>query len=174
MSQTLVDAIGVGAGVASNSLLDGIIGYKSSFGAIRTDEDPTKLPNVHYTNAASLTTEYANLRSQCVFQLSQLVNDHKIAAKIDDIRIKEAIIEELALYQDASRGDGKRMPTVKDDIKALLGRSPDISDTLIMRMYFEVRQKLVPGQSEDRKERASKVARQFQTDGAFREANSTK
>ena len=174
MSQTLVDAIGVGAGVASNSLLDGIIGYKSSFGAIRTDEDPTKLPNVHYTNAASLTTEYANLRSQCVFQLSQLVNDHKIAAKIDDIRIKEAIIEELALYQDASKGDGKRMPTVKDDIKALLGRSPDISDTLIMRMYFEVRQKLVPGQSEDRKERASKVARQFQTDGAFREANSTK
>ena len=174
MSQTLVDAIGVGAGVSSNSLLDGIIGYKSSFGAIRTDEDPTKLPNVHYTSAASLTSEYANLRSQCVFQLSQLVNDHKIAAKIDDIRIKEAIIEELALYQDASKGDGKRMPTVKDDIKALLGRSPDISDCLIMRCYFEVRQKLVPGQSEDRKIRASKVAQQFQTDGAFRESNSTK
>jgi len=174
MSQTLVDAIGVGVGVASNSLLDGIIGYKSSFGAIRTDEDPTKLPNVHYTNQASLTTEYANLRSQCVFQLAQLVNDHKIAAKIDDIRIKEAIIEELALYQEASVGDGKRMPTKKDDIKALLGRSPDISDCLVMRMYFEIRAKLVPGQSEERKIRASKVAQQFRTDTSFNEANSTK
>jgi hypothetical protein len=174
MSQTLVDAIGVGAGVASSSLLDGIIGYKSSFGAIRTDEDPTKLPNVHYTKAAVLTSEYANLRSQCVFTLAGLINDHKVACKLSDVRIREAIIEELALYQDASKGDGKKMPTMKDDIKALLGRSPDISDTLIMRCYFEVRQKLVPGQSEDRKERAQRIGRQFRVDGAFKEQNSTK
>ena len=174
MSQTLVDAIGVGAGVASNSLLDGIVGYKSSFGAIRTDEDPTKLPNVHYTKAATLTSEYANLRSQCVFTLAQLVNNHEIGCKIDDIRLREAIIEELALYQDASKGDGKRMPTAKDDIKALLGRSPDISDTLIMRCYFEIRQKLVPGQSEDAKVRAERVGKQFKTDASFNESNSTK
>ena len=174
MSQTLVDAIGVGAGVASNSLLDGIIGYKSSFGAIRTDEDPTKLPNVHYTKAASLTTEYANLRSQCVFQLAQLVNNHEVSASISDVRLKEAIIEELALYQDASKGDGKRMPTIKDDIKALLGRSPDLSDTLIMRMYFEVRGKLAPGQSEESKVRAAKTASQFRVDSAFRERDSAK
>lgn len=174
MSQTLVDAIGVGAGVASSSMLDGIVNYKSSFGAIRTDEDPTKLPNVHYTKEASLTSEYANLRSQCVFTLSQLVNNHEIACKIDDVKIKEEIIEELALYQDASKGDGKRMPTIKDDIKALLGRSPDISDTLIMRCYFEIKKKLVPGQSEEAKARAIKVGSQFKMDGAFREANSTK
>jgi hypothetical protein len=174
MSQTLVDAIGVGAGVANSSFLDGIIGYKSSFGAIRTDEDPTRLPNVHYTKQASLTSEYANLRSQCVFTLAQLVNDHQVACKLDDVRVREAIIEELALYQDASRGDGKRMPTMKEDIKALLGRSPDISDTLVMRMYFEIRKKLIPGQSEDAKERASRVARQFNIDSAFREANSAK
>lgn len=174
MSQTLVDAIGVGAGVASNSMLDGIVGYKSSFGAIRTDEDPTRIPNVHYTKNAVLTTEYANLRSQCVFELARLVNDHKLACKVDDVRIKEAVIEELALYQDASKGDGKRMPTMKDDIKALLGRSPDISDTFVMRMYFEIRQKLVPGQSEDAKVRAERVARQFRVDSSFREQNSTK
>lgn len=174
MSQTLVDAIGVGAAVASSSLLDGIIGYKSSFGAIRTDEDPTRLPNVHYTKEAKLTSEYANLRAQCVFTLASIVNEHKVAVKISDVRIREAIIEELALYQDASKGDGKRMPTMKEDIKALLGRSPDLSDTLIMRMYFVVRQKLIPGQSEDAKVRAARVARQFNTDNAFREQNSTK
>lgn len=148
MSQTLVDAIGVGAGVASNSLLDGIVGYKSSFAAIRTDEDPTRLPNVHYRQNAPLTTEYANLRSQCVFTLARLVNDHEVAASVSDIRMREAIIEELALYQDASKGDGKRMPTQKEDIKALLGRSPDLSDTLIMRMFFEVRERISPVQNE--------------------------
>lgn len=147
-SQIAIDAIGVGAGVASSSLLDGIIGYKSSYAPFKTDEDPTKLPNLHYRDGAILTSDYKNLRSQCVFTLADLVNNHKVAVKVEDLRVKEAIIEELALYQDASTGDGKRMPTMKEDVKALLGRSPDISDTLIMRMYFEVRSKLLPGQSE--------------------------
>ena len=148
-SQITVDAIGVGAGVASSSLLDGIIGFKSSYSAIRTDADPTRLPNVHYLKDAPLITEYKNLRSQCIFTLAGLVNEHKIACKVSDIRIKERIIEELALYQDASQGDGKRFATPKEDVVALLGRSPDLSDTLIMRMYFEVRSKLSPMQSED-------------------------
>lgn len=146
-SQIAVDAIGVGAGVASNSLLDGIIGYKSSYSAIRTDQDPTKLPNVHYTKDAPLTTEYRNLRAQCIFTLAGLVNDHKIACRIDG-RSKESIIEELSLYQDASQGDGKVQATAKEDIKALLGRSPDVSDTLIMRMYFEIRGQLLPDMSQ--------------------------
>lgn len=149
-SQIAVDAIGVGAGVASSSLLDGIIGFKSSYSAIRTDADPTKLPNVHYLHNASLTTEYKNLRSQCIFTLARLVNNHEIACKLSDIRVKERIIEELALYQDASVGDGKRMATQKEDIKALLGRSPDLSDTLIMRIYFEIRGMLLPNQSEEK------------------------
>ncbi len=147
-SHIAVDAIGVGAGVASSSMLAGIIGYKSSYAAIKTDADPVRLPNVHYTSYAPLTSEYSNLRSQCVFTLASLVNDHKIAVSTKDTRIKEAIIEELALYQDASKGDGKRLATQKDDIKALLGRSPDISDTLIMRMYFVIRERLLPGETE--------------------------
>lgn len=146
-SQIAVDAIGVGAGVASSSLLDGIVGYKSSYGAMRTDNDPTRLPNVHYREHAPLITEYKNLRSQCIFILSDLVNNHKIAVRTEDVRVKERIIEELALYQNASAGDGKRSATQKEDVVALLGRSPDLSDTLIMRMYFEIRRKLSPHQS---------------------------
>jgi hypothetical protein len=172
-SQIAVDAIGVGAGVASSSLLDGIIGYKSSYGAIRTDQDPTRLPNVHYRQDAPLTTEYRNLRSQCVFTLARLVNDHQIAVKCDDLRIKESIIEELALYQDASKGDGKRMPTEKDDIKALLGRSPDISDTLIMRCYFEVRAQMLPMQSEERIRITNEIQNQFSRNEHRSELNST-
>ena len=145
-SQIAVDAIGVGAGVASSPLLTGVVGFKSSYGAMRTDLDPVRLPNVHYTKNAPLTTEYKNLRSQCVFTLASLVNDHKVSVRVDDQRIKTAIIEELATYQDASTGDGKRMATMKEDVKELIGRSPDLSDTLIMRMYFILKEKLSPQQ----------------------------
>lgn len=174
MSQTLVDAIGVGAGVATNSLLDGIIGYKSSFSAIKTDQDPTRLPNVHYRTDAPLTTEYANLRSQCVFTLASLINDHKISASIQDVRVREAIIEELALYQDASKGDGKRMPTPKEDVKALLGRSPDISDTLIMRMYFEIRERIAPVQNERLLQLQQQLHNQFSRNEKRMNMNSAK
>lgn len=173
-SQIAVDAIGVGAGVASSSLLDGIIGYKSSYSPIRTDIDPVRLPNVHYRENAPLTSEYKNLRSQCVFTLALLVNEHKISCKVSDVRIKERVIEELGLYQDASKGDGKRMPTEKDDIKALLGRSPDISDTFIMRMYFHIRGKMLPDQSEEAKEILDKMDAQFARNESRSALSSTK
>lgn len=145
-SHVAVDAIGVGAGVASNSMLDGIIGFKSSYAPIKTDHSIVMLPNVHYTKEATLTSEYRNLRSQCIFTLADHVNNHKIASKVTGIQ-KERIIEELALYQDASTGDGKRSATQKEDIKALLGRSPDHSDTWVMRMYFVIRGRMVQGES---------------------------
>lgn len=160
-SHIAVDAIGVGAGVASYPLLSGIIGFKSSYSAIRNQADPVRLPNVHYTKDAPLTTEYRNLRSQCIFTLAQLVNDHKVAILVPDQRIKTHIIEELSNYQDASKGDGKRMATPKEDVKEAIGRSPDISDTLIMRMYFHVRDGLLPDQSEQAKAVADQLAQQF-------------
>jgi hypothetical protein len=141
---------------------------------MRTDADPVRLPNVHYTKDAPLITEYKNLRSQCVFTLAQLVNDHKIAARIDDVRIKERIIEELGLYQDASTGDGKRMATPKEDIKALLGRSPDISDTLIMRMFFVLRDKLLPDQSETASRVRTELINQFERNLTRQQHNSSR
>ena len=59
----------------------------------------------------------------------------------------------MSAYQDVSKGDGKRMATQKGDIKEIIGRSPDDSDTWIMRMYFEVMSKVLPEQSEE----ASKI-----------------
>lgn len=144
-----VDGVGVGAGVASSSMLDGIINYKSSYQAIKTDLDIVRLPNVSYTKTAPLVSDYKNLRSQCLFTLADLVNNHKIASKTQG-KQKETVIEELSNYQDASTGDGKRMATQKDKIKEIIGRSPDASDCFIMRMYFVVMGKMLPEQSEER------------------------
>lgn len=161
MSQNAVDAIGVGAGVASNSKLDGIVGYKSSYAPIKTDQNPVLLPNVHYLKGVKLTSDYANLRSQCLFTLAELINNHKIAVKTEDVRIKEAIIEELSHYQDISKGDGKRLATHKEDIKAIIGRSPDLSDLLIMRMYFVLKEKMSPNTSEEQVKIARELREQF-------------
>jgi hypothetical protein len=146
-SHIAVDAIGIGAGVASNSMLDGIIGYKSSYQAIKTDDNIVRLPNVGYTKEAPLISDYKNLRSQCIFNLADLTNNHKVASKMTG-RFKENIIEELSNYQDASIGDGKRMATMKDKVKEIIGRSPDHSDCWIMRMYFLIRDKVSPIYSE--------------------------
>lgn len=160
-SQIAVDAIGVGAGVASSSKLDGIKGFKSSFQAIKTDQNIVRLPNVGYTSKENLTSDYRNLRSQCVFNLANLVNNHRIASKIEG-QFKEYIIEELSNYQDASKGDGKRMATQKSDIKEVISRSPDHSDCWIMRMYFEVMNTVSPYSSEQQTIINEKQEKQFE------------
>lgn len=160
MSHVVVDAIGVGAGVASSSLLDGIIGFKSSYSAIKTDDSIVILPNVGTTKIAPLVSDYRNLRSQCIFTLADLINNHKIASKVTG-KQKEVIIEELSNYQDASSGDGKHQATPKEKIKEIIGRSPDASDTWIMRMYFEVRNKIAPDQTEKQAQVADKLQQQF-------------
>src|SRR3990167_7849199 len=124
-SHIAVDGIGEGSGVASSPLLDGIVSFKSSYQPFKTELSIVRLPNVGYTKDAPRFTEYRNLRSQCVFTFAGLVNEHEIAIKTEDQRIKSHIIEELSNYQDASAGDGKRMATQKEDIKAAIGRSPD-------------------------------------------------
>lgn len=172
-SNIAVDAIGVGAGVASSSMLDGIIGFKSSYAAIKTDANIVLLPNQNYTAEAPLTSDYRNLRSQCVFTLANLVNNHKIASTVEG-RDKEAIIEELSTYQDASKGDGKRMATAKEDIKDMIGHSPDHSDTWVMRMYFVVMGKMLPEQSEERSRVVQKQKERFAQNRANYEAESTR
>ncbi len=173
-SHIVVDAIGVGAGVASSSFLDGIIGYKSSYSAIKTDDNIVRLPNVGYVaNATSLVSDYKNLRSQCVFMLADLVNNHKIASRVEG-KFKEMLIEELASYQDASQGDGKRMATQKDDVKEQIGRSPDHADTWFMRMYFVIREKVSPDTSEQMTEVINKQIAHFQRVKNNQTSNSTK
>lgn len=148
-SHIAVDAIGVGAGVASSSLLDGIIGYKSSYAPIKTDMSPVRIPNVGYLDKAPvLTSDYKNLRSQCIFTLAYHVNNHKIASRVSG-KQKEDIIDELSLYQDITSGDGKRMATQKEDVRDNLGHSPDASDCFIMRMYFEVLRRVKPEVGEE-------------------------
>ncbi len=174
MSHVAVDAIGIGENLPKSPLLAGIVGYKSSYAPIKTDNNIVRLPNVGYVaDAHSLVSDYKNLRSQCVFVLADLVNNHEIASRVEG-RFKDLTIEELSVYQDVSIGDGKRMATQKDDVKEQIGRSPDHSDTWLMRMYFVIREKVLPDTSEQMTEVINRQIEHFQRVKNNQQSNSTK
>lgn len=172
-SHIAIDAIGVGSSWASNSQLDGVIGYKSSYSPIKTDIPVTKIVSGQLPHAPTLVSDYKNLRCQCVFTLAEHVNSHKIASKVTG-NFREMIIEEIPLYQDTSSGDGKRAVTQKEDIKQIIGRSPDHSDTWIMRMYFVLKEKTMPYSEGVRAEVLNKQNQMFQRNMNRKELRNTR
>lgn len=166
-SHVAVDGIGIGSSVASSPRLAGIVNYKGSYSPVKTDPDITKINTPVY-----LLSSYKNLRSQCMFKLAEYINNHKIASRVTG-EFREKIIEELALYQDASTGDGKSMVTKKEEVKALLGHSPDHSDTWQMRMYFELKETHSSTQSPEITERQQEIFRRNEYNFAS-DSNSSK
>jgi hypothetical protein len=82
---------------------------------------------------------YANLKSQCYFKLSEFVESNKVYVNCEDPDIKEKLIQDLEQQKQKDPDkDGKLAVIGKELIKENIGRSPDYSDALMMRMYFEV------------------------------------
>lgn len=121
-SHIVVDEDGVGGGVVDS--LQGCKGFVANSTAL---ENP-------------LTGEkenYQNLKAQCTYKLAQYVNNHKIAVTADPTT-RTLLIEELEQIKtkDIDK-DQKLRVRPKDEIKEVLGRSPDYADALMMRMLLE-------------------------------------
>lgn len=85
--------------------------------------------------------DYANLKAQCYFAMSQRMNDNGYHIATDKLeRYKPQIIEDLECVKNRSIGtDGKAAVLKKEEIKEIIGRSPDFSDALMMRELLELR-----------------------------------
>jgi len=82
---------------------------------------------------------YKNLKTQCAYHLAELINSHKIAITWIDDTYKNLFIEESEQLKRADVDkEGKLKIEPKLKMKELLGRSPDLLDTAIMRIYFEL------------------------------------
>lgn len=116
-SNIVVDEDGVGGGVVD------ILGCKG-----------------FVNNSSPLNEEnYNNLKSQCYFTLARMINNNEIYIQTSDTGVKDMIIEELEqVKQKDMDKDGKKAILPKDKVKEVLGRSPDFSDMLAMRMYFNL------------------------------------
>jgi len=114
-SNIIADEDGVGGGLVDNLKIKGFI-----------------------NNSKALNDEnYQNLKTQCYYKLSELIERNEIyfSAEISDEE-QQSIIEELEQVKAADSDDGKLKIKNKQEVKQMIGRSPDYSDALMMRMYF--------------------------------------
>lgn len=83
---------------------------------------------------------YNNLKSQCYFKLAEAINKSRvyiIGASNDQ---RDKIVQELEQVKQYNMDkDGKKQVLPKDKVKELIGRSPDFSDMIMMRMWFDLR-----------------------------------
>jgi len=83
-----------------------------------------------------LKRNYANLKTQCYFLLAKIVNDNLMYVKIQE---QDKLNEELDIVVQVDIDKDSKIKIIsKEGIKEKLWRSPDYSDTLMMRMYFEL------------------------------------
>lgn len=134
-SNILIDSDGIGGGVVDH--LFGVKPFVANSTPLPTTAQ-VRMKQSKIVTDLTPKTNFSNLKAQCAFKLAELINEHKIAFKTPDYR--DVIMEELTalLRQKDVDSDGKLKIIPKEDVKAVLGRSPDIGDTLIYRAWFEL------------------------------------
>lgn len=127
-SHIIVDDDGIGGGVTD--ILRGIKGFVNNSSPIKIDDK---------------SMNYRNLKSQCSFMLADRINSHEISIRADFTEPeKELLIEELQQIKIKQTNDDTKLQiTPKEEVKESLGRSPDLGDGMMMRMYFELQKPLV-------------------------------
>ena len=118
------DADGVGGGVIDQT---GIKGFKNNARAVRSGAD---MPN------------YKNLQVQCLYLLSEKVNNGELWIDCDLTNKQRADIkEDLSQIQrlPSMRSDTKLDCKSKGAIKSDISRSPDYRDALLMRVWFDLK-----------------------------------
>jgi len=120
LSNIIVDEDGVGGGVVDFMKCKGFVNNSS----------PIKV-GIQNQN-------FKNLKSQCYFGLADRINDNQVFFSISG-KDKEDLSEELQYVKQKNMDkDTVKEVLSKDEVKALLGRSPDYSDMVMMRYWFEL------------------------------------
>jgi phage terminase large subunit len=82
---------------------------------------------------------YEHLKTQCYFKLAEYVNLWKIRISVQDADIKSKLIEELDIIVEIALDQDSKIKIIKkEDIISKLWRSPDYSDAMMMRMFYEI------------------------------------
>ena len=117
-NNVIVDSDGVGGGVA----------------------DQIKGTNFVNNSSPLHKQNFSNLKSQCYVKLAELFKEGRISVNVMEPSIVDELTQELLAVKlkDVDK-DNKVSVQSKDEMKKVLGKSPDLSDALMMRMYFEIK-----------------------------------
>lgn len=93
-------------------------------------------------NSKALKGEnYQNLKTQCYYKLADLINKGQVGVTCPDPEMSKAILEELEQVRSKDQDKDSKLKMIpKDNVKDILGRSPDFSDAMAMRMFYEIDQ----------------------------------
>jgi len=136
-SNIIIDEDGIGGALVDSEHLKGVKGFINNARAMekKSEQNPSKAltaPPRHF---------YANLKSQCYFLLAKYINGEMVGVynEVND-QVKEMLIEDLEQIREKDADKDNRIAIIpKEQIKESLGRSTDFSDSMMMRMYFELR-----------------------------------
>lgn len=130
-SRVMVDEDGVGGGIVDH--IKGIKGFVANSRPI-VDKEETDMDGV------PKKPNYRNLKAQCAYLLSDYVNNRMISASGRSEKMQMEIIEEIEQIKAKSVDKDAPLDLMpKEEVKEAIGRSPDIGDTFIMRMWFELK-----------------------------------
>lgn len=138
-SRILIDEDGVGGGVVDG--LFGVNGFTANSTQLPTQNEIRM--KLHKVDSSLIPKpNFANLKAQCAYKLAEYINERKVACKV--VELRDEIISDLSalLRNKDVDSDGKLAIKSKKDIKQEIGRSPDIGDTFIFRMWFELKKNL--------------------------------
>ncbi|MEN9438897.1 MAG: hypothetical protein RL613_359 [Fusobacteriota bacterium] len=123
-TNVIIDELGAGgAGV-----IDRLYGCKGFVGSSSSKKSTNE----------ELKETYQNLKAQCVYKLSELINLNLIYFAVQNNEIHQMIVDQANAHRKVDN-EKKLCITPKDEIKVLLdGHSPDDFDNFIMRMWFEL------------------------------------
>lgn len=121
-SNIVADEDGVGGGVVDNCRIKGFVNNSRPFN----------------------NENYSNLKTQCYYKLSEKINSNEVYFECElSASQKELIIEDLEQVKSHNAdNDGKMQIVPKAEIKQVIGRSPDYSDSMAMRMFFDLKPKV--------------------------------
>jgi hypothetical protein len=157
-SKCVIDNDGVGFGLVKD--MPGVKGFVNNSSPIQKKKENEKDRVLH---------NYANLKAQCWFELSNYVNSGLIGIyRGINVDTKKLIIEDLEQIKQKDPGKDQPLRIItKEDIKEVLGRSTDCGDAIMMRMYFEVKPPIAydfikPGKPDKSKEQIEKEKKERQ------------
>ena len=125
-SRTLVDEGGIGGGLVDN--LNGIKGFVANASPLEN-------------TASGEKDNYRNLKAQCAYYLADKINKREVRIDVENLSEaqKTRIIEELEqLRAKDMEKDTKLQIIPKEEMKEILGHSPDFLDMMLMRAWFDL------------------------------------
>jgi len=133
-SNVIVDEDGVGGGV-----VDTFVGCKGFVNNSRPVENKYEKKRKKYV------LNFANLKAQAYYACADSVNLGKVGVYKDcPSEFRNKLIEDLEQVKRKNPDRDEKIRLVgKDDIKEIIGRSPDFGDAFAMRFYFELKPRII-------------------------------